>query len=103
VKKGSKIRRPRFLRPDLLLVLDRRQRGDGTEVHSCSRHAPDPRSAAFRHDDHESTERRGGEVANLRIYIRSLRQKIELDPDQPTCILTQQGVGYRLRVPSDEL
>jgi two-component system KDP operon response regulator KdpE len=41
----------------------------------------------------------GGEtdVQYLRIYIRALRQKIEPDPEQPTHILTETGVGYRLR------
>jgi two-component system KDP operon response regulator KdpE len=41
----------------------------------------------------------GGEtdVQYLRIYIRTLRQKLEADPEQPDLILTEQGVGYRLR------
>ncbi len=41
----------------------------------------------------------GGEtdVQYLRIYIRALRQKIEPDPGQPRYILTETGVGYRLR------
>ncbi|HXL98858.1 MAG TPA: response regulator transcription factor [Rhizomicrobium sp.] len=39
------------------------------------------------------------DVQYLRIYIRSLRQKIEPDPQQPRHILTEQGVGYRLRAP----
>ncbi len=41
----------------------------------------------------------GGEtdVQYLRIYIRNLRQKIEADRDRPQLILTEQGVGYRLR------
>jgi two-component system, OmpR family, KDP operon response regulator KdpE len=40
----------------------------------------------------------GGEsdVQYLRIYIRTLRQKLEADPEQPALILTEQGVGYRL-------
>ncbi len=44
----------------------------------------------------------GGEtdVQYLRIYIRALRQKIEPDPEQPRYILTETGVGYRLR-PAD--
>ena len=33
----------------------------------------------------------------LRIYIRTLRQKIEADPERPQHIQTEQGVGYRLR------
>jgi two-component system KDP operon response regulator KdpE len=43
----------------------------------------------------------GGEtdVAYLRIYVRTLRQKLEADPDRPHLILTEQGVGYRLKAP----
>ncbi len=42
----------------------------------------------------------GGEtdVQYLRIYIRSLRQKVEPDPERPQHIVTETGVGYRLRV-----
>jgi two-component system KDP operon response regulator KdpE len=39
------------------------------------------------------------EIQYLRIYIRALRQKIEADPQRPQHILTEQGVGYRLRAP----
>jgi two-component system KDP operon response regulator KdpE len=41
----------------------------------------------------------GGEtdVQYLRIYIRALRQKLEADPEQPSLIVTEQGVGYRLQ------
>lgn len=38
------------------------------------------------------------DVQYLRIYIRQLRQKIEADPEQPTLIQTEAGVGYRLKV-----
>jgi two-component system KDP operon response regulator KdpE len=38
------------------------------------------------------------DVQYLRIYIRALRQKIEPDPERPVHILTETGVGYRLRV-----
>jgi two-component system KDP operon response regulator KdpE len=37
------------------------------------------------------------DVQYLRIYIRTLRQKIEATPEQPMLIQTEQGVGYRLR------
>lgn len=39
------------------------------------------------------------DVAYLRIYVRTLRQKIEADPDRPQLITTEQGVGYRLKAP----
>ena len=35
----------------------------------------------------------------LRVYVRQLRQKIEKDPEQPHFILTETGIGYRLRAP----
>jgi two-component system, OmpR family, KDP operon response regulator KdpE len=38
------------------------------------------------------------DVQYLRIYIRQLRQKIETDPERPALILTESGVGYRLKV-----
>lgn len=38
------------------------------------------------------------DVQYLRVYVRQLRQKIEKSPDQPQYILTETGVGYRLRV-----
>ena len=36
------------------------------------------------------------DVQYLRIYVRQLRQKIELNPERPFHILTETGVGYRL-------
>ncbi len=38
------------------------------------------------------------DVQYLRIYVRSLRQKIEADPERPQHLITETGVGYRLRV-----
>jgi len=35
----------------------------------------------------------------LRVYVRQLRQKIEDDVEQPQYILTETGIGYRLRSP----
>jgi two-component system, OmpR family, KDP operon response regulator KdpE len=35
----------------------------------------------------------------LRVYVRQLRQKIEADPEQPRYVLTETGVGYRMRAP----
>jgi two-component system, OmpR family, KDP operon response regulator KdpE len=39
------------------------------------------------------------DVQYLRIYIRALRQKIESDTEKPEYIMTETGVGYRLRAP----
>jgi len=38
------------------------------------------------------------DVQYLRIYVRQLRQKIEPDPERPRHIVTETGVGYRLRL-----
>jgi two-component system KDP operon response regulator KdpE len=35
----------------------------------------------------------------LRVSVRQLRQKIEDDPERPQILLTETGVGYRLRAP----
>ena len=35
----------------------------------------------------------------LRVYVRQLRQKIEPDPERPQHIMTEIGIGYRLRAP----
>lgn len=32
----------------------------------------------------------------LRVYIASLRRKLEVDPSRPRHIVTELGVGYRL-------
>lgn len=36
-------------------------------------------------------------VEYLRIAIRDLRQKLEVDPSQPNLIVNELAVGYRLR------
>ena len=36
----------------------------------------------------------------LRVYVRQLRRKIEADPERPQHIMTETGVGYRLRAPA---
>jgi len=35
----------------------------------------------------------------LRVYVATLRRKIEADPERPKYITTEIGVGYRLRAP----
>jgi two-component system, OmpR family, KDP operon response regulator KdpE len=42
------------------------------------------------------------DVQYLRIYVRQLRQKIEAGREAPAHILTETGVGYRLRVWNSE-
>ncbi len=37
------------------------------------------------------------DVQYLRIYVRQLRQKLKDSPDEPLYIITETGVGYRLR------
>ena len=39
------------------------------------------------------------EAQYLRVYVRQLRNKIEPDPARPEYILTETGIGYRLRAP----
>jgi two-component system KDP operon response regulator KdpE len=41
----------------------------------------------------------GDAQQNLRVHIRSLRQKIEKDPVRPALIVTEPGVGYRFEGP----
>jgi two-component system KDP operon response regulator KdpE len=38
------------------------------------------------------------DTAYLRVYINQLRQKLEDDPAQPRLIVTDPGVGYRLKL-----
>jgi two-component system, OmpR family, KDP operon response regulator KdpE len=33
----------------------------------------------------------------VRVYMAQLRQKIEADPTRPRLLITEPGVGYRLR------
>jgi len=51
----------------------------GQIVEAVWGHAPDP--------DSEKT---------VNVHIRHLREKVELDPENPTLILTVPGIGYRL-------
>ena len=43
-----------------------------------------------------------GNPPDLRVYAGQLRQKLEVDPERPRILLTETGVGYRLRAPDDE-
>jgi DNA-binding response OmpR family regulator len=42
-------------------------------------------------DDHNVESER-----TVNVHIRRLREKVEVDPSQPTLILTVPGIGYRL-------
>ena len=73
-----------------------------------------PHAARVRHPPRDGPARRQGphppvpdpsglggaaDVHNLRVHVRALRQKIEPDPQRPTHVRTETGVGYRFRLP----
>lgn len=39
------------------------------------------------------------EIQYLRVFVRKLRRRVEADPARPRYLLTELGVGYRLRTP----
>lgn len=41
-----------------------------------------------------------GAVDSLKVYIRRLREKLEVEPQNPQLILTKAGVGYTMAKPS---
>lgn len=41
--------------------------------------------------------RHAGEVHYLRVYMAQLRGKLEADPNRPRLLITEAGVGYRLK------
>lgn len=41
----------------------------------------------------------GGDTQSLRVCIRNIRRKLERDARHPRIIMTETGVGYRLRAP----
>jgi len=45
----------------------------------------------------------GEEADYLRVYIRQLRRKVEANPSQPKYILTEPGIGYVFRSPTEFL
>jgi two-component system, OmpR family, KDP operon response regulator KdpE len=40
----------------------------------------------------------GNESNNLRVYVTQLRKKIEKEPSRPEVLVTEPGVGYRLKI-----
>lgn len=43
-----------------------------------------------------------GELSYLKVYVHSLRKKMEVDPADPRYILTERGQGYRFDVPTQD-
>ena len=43
----------------------------------------------------------GQETHYLRVHVAHIRAKLELDPSRPHYLITEPGVGYRLRDPGD--
>ena len=41
-----------------------------------------------------------GESSALRVYVKSLREKLEPDPARPRFLVTEAGLGYRLEPPA---
>jgi two-component system KDP operon response regulator KdpE len=39
------------------------------------------------------------DIEYLRVFMRKLRRRIEPDPSRPRYLLTELGIGYRLRTP----
>ncbi|WP_029007445.1 response regulator [Azospirillum halopraeferens] len=79
---------------------------DGRGVH-LSRKELELLFILARHADHVLThaellravwgEAHVADTAYLRVYVKQLRQKLEAEPDRPRLIVTEAGVGYRLR------
>jgi two-component system KDP operon response regulator KdpE len=44
----------------------------------------------------------GEEADYLRVYIRQLRRKVEIEPSRPRYILTEPGIGYVFRSQTEE-
>lgn len=78
----------------------------GAEVH-LSKKEWDLLAFFARHPDHVLTHKHilrqvwgpahTEDTAYLRVYVNQLRQKLEADPAQPALIVTDPGVGYRLK------
>ena len=42
----------------------------------------------------------GAETHYLRVHVAHIRAKLEPDPSRPQYVITEPGVGYRLRDPT---
>lgn len=79
---------------------------DGQQVHLTKREFELLRVLAT-HPDHVLAHQRiaraawgatrSDDTARLRVYVNQLRQKLEADPAMPRIIVTEPGIGYRLR------
>jgi two-component system, OmpR family, KDP operon response regulator KdpE len=91
-------------------ILDRRVERDGQEVHLTPIEFDILRVLA-QHRGRLVTQRQllsdvwgpeyGGETHYLRVHIAHIRAKLEPDPARPRYLITEPGVGYRLRDPAD--
>jgi len=43
-----------------------------------------------------------GDTRSLRVCVKNLRNKLEPDPRKPRYIVTEAGLGYRLRADMDD-
>nr|MDQ2895761.1 winged helix-turn-helix domain-containing protein [Actinomycetota bacterium] len=90
-------------------VLDRRVSRDGEEIHLTPLEFDILRVLA-QHHGRLVTQRQllqdvwGPEYAlethYLRVHVAHIRAKLERDPSRPTHLITEAGVGYRLRDPA---
>ena len=90
-------------------VLDRRVSRDGEEIHLTPLEFDILRVLA-QHHGRLVTQRQllqdvwGPEYAHethyLRVHVAHIRAKLERDPSRPTQLITEPGVGYRLRDPA---
>jgi two-component system KDP operon response regulator KdpE len=93
--------------PVAIDLLARTVRRDGTEVHVTPKEW-DLLAELAKHPGRVLTHAKllrtvwgpahVGQTEYLRVAIRALRQKLELDPSQPRLIVNEPGVGYRLIV-----
>ncbi|BAE50717.1 response regulator [Paramagnetospirillum magneticum] len=102
-KEGGQVVESGSLKIDLDRLVVRKA---GSEIH-LSRKEWDLLAFFARHPDHVLTHKhilKGvwgpahvDDTAYLRVYVNQLRQKLEDDPARPRLIVTDPGVGYRLR------
>jgi two-component system KDP operon response regulator KdpE len=92
-------------------VLDRRVTRDGLDIHLTPIEF-DIVSLLAQHRGRLVTQRQllqdvwgpeyGQETHYLRVHVAHIRAKLEPDPSRPQYLLTEPGVGYRLRDPAEQ-